>query len=108
MKTDPAGRFIVTQGETVTITVTPSFGAGNQVVAVRDGDQNKNPFVFKVTKSPGQRHAVEMVFGFIGAPDGAQYTIKIDGEGQGNQGPFNRFVRKSSASHTRLYEFHVV
>lgn len=108
MKTDEAGRFIVAQGENVTITVTPSFGAGNQVAAVRDGDPNKNPFVFTVTKAPGQQHAVEIVFGFIGASDGAQYTIKIDGDGQGNQGQFNRFVRKSSASHTRLYEFHVV
>jgi hypothetical protein len=107
MKID-TGIFTVVTDENVTIDVTPSFGAGNQVDAVRDGDQSLNPLVFQVTKSPGQQHNVEMNFGFVGASDGAQYTIKINGDAAGNQGPFTRFVRKSSPSHHRTYDFRVV
>ena len=101
------GMFHVSNGENVTITVTPSFGAGNQVVAVRDGDAAKDPFSFKVTKSSGQQHSVHIVFGFIGTSDGAQYTITINGDSTGNEGSFTRFVRKGSASHERVYDFRV-
>lgn len=101
------GMFEVVRGENVTITVKSSFDAGNQVVAVLDEDEDADPFEFRVTKNVGQQHEVRMVVEFIGSSDGAQYTIKIDGDADDNEGPFTRFIRKSSPSHKRVYDFHV-
>ncbi|HEX8267195.1 MAG TPA: hypothetical protein VF596_17470 [Pyrinomonadaceae bacterium] len=102
------GMFQVVKDENVTITIKSSFDSGNQVVAVLDEDENNDPFNFKVTKNVGQQHEVRIRVEFIGASTGAHYTIKINGEGAGNEGPFTRFIKINSASNKRVYNFRVV
>jgi len=93
-----SGEFRVSKGERVTIKITPNFGVGNQFVGALDNSATLNPFDFTVTKDIGREHFVKIVFGFIGATDGAQYEISINGNGEGNEGPFVRFVRKGSSA----------
>ena len=102
------GEFQVAKGERVTIKITPSVNLGHQIVAVLDNLQNGNPLDFVVTKAPGHEHFVKIVFGFLGAPSGAQYRVEIDGNGQNNQGPYLRFVRSDTVDPSRGYIFRVV
>lgn len=110
MKLDQ-GLFTVVKGETVTITITPSsdLGAGQ---AVANRDQGAQPtLIFVVDKDVGHEHFVDVVFGFEGATAGANYKIRINGNGAGNAGPFDRVVDLNSPGQPqpkRSYRFRVV
>jgi hypothetical protein len=102
------GEYQVVKGERVNIQIIPSVNLGNQIVAVRDSNANNNPFQFEITKDIGHEHFVKIVYGFLGAPDGSQYRVEIDGDGAGNQGPYVRFIRKETTAAERGYIFFVV
>ena len=110
MKLDQ-GLFTVYKGETVSVEITPSVSLGaGQAVASRDGGAVPvSPFT--VTKSVGQEHFVDVVYGFVNAPAGSNYRIKINGDSDDNEGPFNRTVDINSPvqpAPKRSYRFRVV
>ncbi len=110
---DRVNQFLyhVKPNEHVTIQVTPSVNLGNLYAAALDAAPLPKPangrYEFDVNFPVGQIHFFAIEFGFQGAPAGAQYSLQINGNGQGNSGPFTARVVNGDPMLRKTYQFEV-
>lgn len=110
---DRVNQFLyhVKPNEHVTIQVTPSVSLGRLYAAVLDTAPLPKPpngiYQFDVTFPVGRIHFFAIEFGFEGAPAGAQYTLQINGNAQGNSGPFTSRVVNGDPMLRKTYQFEV-
>jgi hypothetical protein len=107
-------RFLyqVKANENVTIQITPSVNLGNLYTAALDKKKLPKPangiYAFAVTKPVGQIHFFGIEFGFLGAPAGAQYQLRINGDAANNAGPFTTRVVNGDPLLAKQYQFEVI
>ncbi len=98
--------------ETVTIKITPSINLGKLYAAVLDSTPLEQPadgqYSFPVTKPVNGIHFFAIEFGFLGAPDGAKYTMHINGSSSTNSGPFTATVVNGDPLLDKQFKFQVV
>ena len=110
---DRVNQFLyhVKPNEHVTIQITPSVNLGTLYAAALDTTPKPKPangrYEFDVTFPVGQIHFFAIEFGFLGAPAGAQYNLQINGNGQGNSGPFTAKVVNGDPMLRKTYQFEV-
>lgn len=106
-------RFLyqVQPNEEVTVQITPSINLGRLYAVALDNKPQPKPvdgkYGFRVSKPAGQIHFFTVEFSFDGAPDGARYSLEIDGSGQGNSGPFTTRVLNGDPMLRKQYQFEV-
>jgi hypothetical protein len=104
--------YQVSPNERVTIQVTPSVNLGRLYTAVLDSTPLAKPadgqYSFSATNPTGEIHFFAMEFGFLGAPEGAQYRLDINGNGANNTGPFTVFVVNGDPLLDKQFKFEVV
>ena len=104
--------YEVAPNETVTIRISPSINLGNQYDAVLDKVDLDRPangiYSFPVTKPVGKTHFFNIEFGFLAAPEGAQYGIEINGNAPNNEGPFTLSVINGDPLLDKQFKFEVV
>jgi hypothetical protein len=104
--------YQVAPNETVTIRITPSIDLGNQYDAVLDDTDLDRPangvYSFPVTKLVGKIHFFNIEFGFLGAPEGAQYGIEVNGNAPNNEGPFTLSLVNGDPLLGMQFKFNVV
>jgi len=104
-------KYQVSPGEQVAIQIKPSVNLGNLYTAALDTTPLDKPddgkYSFKVTKPSGQIHFFAIEFGFLGAPDGAQYQLQINGDSTDNSGPFPVVVMNGDPLLDKQFKFQV-
>ena len=103
--------YQVKPNEHVTIHITPSVNLGNLYAAALDTAELPRPangkYEFDVSLPVGQTHFFAVEFGFLGAPEGAQYSLQINGNGPGNSSPFTARVVNGDPMLRKTYQFEV-
>ncbi len=98
--------------EHVSIQVTPSVNLGNLYTANLDGTTLEKPpngrYLFLAIRPITKKHFFLIEFSFLGAPDGAQYLLDINGDTPGNSGPFKVTVKRNNAMLLKTFVFEVV
>jgi len=104
-------QYQVAPNEQVTIQVTPSINLGRLYTAVLDTTPLAQPpdgkYSFQVTKPAGEIHFFAIEFGFLGAPEGAQYRLDINGNAANNSGPFTVTVVNGDPLLDKQFKFQV-
>jgi hypothetical protein len=104
-------KYQVSSGEQVTILITPSVNLGNLYTAALDTTPLAKPadgkYSFTVTNPSGEIHFFAIQFGFAGAPAGAQYALKINGDSADNSGPFSVVVVNGDPLLEKQFKFEV-
>ena len=110
---EKVNRFLyhVRPDEHVTLQVTPSINLGKLYAASLDSTPLAKPangkYEFDVNFPVGQIHFFSIEFGFQGAGAGAQYNLQIDGNSEGNLGPFAARVVNGDPMLRKTYQFEV-
>jgi hypothetical protein len=105
-------RYRVNLHEHITVEITPSVNLGRLYTANLDGHEMAKPddgiYRFIATRPVGKTHFLIIMFDFTAAPDGSQYQVTINGDGNNNEGPFEVVIEKDDPTLDKTFQFRIV